>query len=90
MGRIVVRYKQQSVVPIESETHGGQDVGVWASGPDARLASGTYEQNYIFFVFAHALQLEAVPTDPTPQVLSIAIVMSQIASEIAQLNSYVF
>lgn len=62
-----LEYKQQTLVPLESETHGGQDVAVWASGPDARLATGQYEQNYIFFVFSHALQLQSIPEPPSPQ-----------------------
>lgn len=33
--------------PLALETHGGEDVGVFASGPHAHLFSGVYEQNYI-------------------------------------------
>ena len=40
-----------------SETHGGQDVTIYASGPDAYLFSGVVEQNYIYHVIMDALRL---------------------------------
>lgn len=51
-------YKQPSLVPLGSETHAGQDVPIYASGPDAHLFSGTVEQNYIFHVIMDALRLD--------------------------------
>ena len=50
-------YRQQSTVPLESETHGGEDVAICAWGPQANLFRGTVEQNYIYHVMAHALRL---------------------------------
>ena len=47
-------YHQESLVPLSSETHGGEDVGIWARGPGAHLLSGTNEQSFIFHVMAHA------------------------------------
>lgn len=47
-------YYQEALVPMPSETHGGEDVGVWARGPGAHLISGTREQSLIFHVMAHA------------------------------------
>jgi alkaline phosphatase len=41
-------YLQESTVPIKAETHGGDDVGVWASGPGAAAVRGSIEQNVIF------------------------------------------
>ncbi|WP_428409366.1 alkaline phosphatase [Hyphococcus sp.] len=52
-----VNYQQPSLVPLGSETHGGQDVTIYASGPGAYLFSGTVEQNYIFHVMMDALRL---------------------------------
>jgi alkaline phosphatase len=52
-----VSYRQQSVVPMGSETHGGQDVTIYASGPRAYLLGGVVEQNYIFHVIDDALDL---------------------------------
>lgn len=40
-----------------SETHGGEDVGVYADGPGAYLVHGTVEQQYTFHVMDHALCL---------------------------------
>lgn len=50
-------YRQQALIPTGSETHGGQDVPVYASGPKAHLIGGVIEQNYIFHVMADALEL---------------------------------
>lgn len=36
------------------ETHAAEDVGVYASGPQAHLFSGVYEQNYIANAIAYA------------------------------------
>ncbi|BFF97479.1 membrane-bound alkaline phosphatase [Drosophila madeirensis] len=43
-----------AMVPLESETHGGEDVGVFASGPWAHLFTGVYEQNAIPHMMAFA------------------------------------
>ncbi|KAH8283353.1 hypothetical protein KR054_008855 [Drosophila jambulina] len=43
-----------AMVPLESETHGGEDVGVFASGPWAHLFTGVYEQNTIPHIMAFA------------------------------------
>ncbi|KAH8270231.1 hypothetical protein KR018_006086 [Drosophila ironensis] len=43
-----------AMVPLESETHGGEDVGVFASGPWAHLFTGVYEQNTIPHIMAYA------------------------------------
>ena len=45
------------VVPLESETHAGEDVAIYASGPGAHLLHGVLEQNVIFHVMADALGL---------------------------------
>lgn len=52
-----VSYRQQAAIPAGSETHGGQDVTIYAGGPGAYLFDGTVEQNYIFHVIDHALGL---------------------------------
>lgn len=44
-------------------THGGQDVGVWASGPQSHLFSGNYEQNVIPLLMAHVLQVGPYAVD---------------------------
>ncbi|XP_037809106.1 alkaline phosphatase [Lucilia sericata] len=47
-------YKFPSTVPLESETHGGDDVAVFASGPFAHLFTGAYEQNFIPHAMGYA------------------------------------
>jgi alkaline phosphatase len=47
-------FQQQSLVFSGSETHAGEDVPVYASGPGAELVRGTIEQNEIFHVMALA------------------------------------
>jgi alkaline phosphatase len=54
-----ISYRQQSVVPMSSETHGGQDVTIYASGPRAYLFGGIVEQNYIYHVIDDALGLSS-------------------------------
>jgi len=48
-------YKQQALVPMSSETHGGEDVAVRASGPGAYLFRGTIEQHSIFHIVKAAM-----------------------------------
>jgi alkaline phosphatase len=50
-------FRQQSLVPLGSETHGGEDVAIFASGPGANLFSGAMEQNEIFHVMARSTGL---------------------------------
>ncbi|XP_078375666.1 alkaline phosphatase-like isoform X2 [Oculina patagonica] len=50
-------YRQQATVRRRSETHGTEDVGVYADGPGAYLFHGVFEQQYVFHVMDHALCL---------------------------------
>ncbi|WP_036766319.1 alkaline phosphatase [Parvularcula oceani] len=54
-------YRQQSLVPSPSETHGGQDVAVYAAGPGAYLVGGVLEQNVLYYVMEHALTGAGTP-----------------------------
>ena len=51
-------YKQQSAVPLDSETHGSEDVAIFAKGPMAHLFHGVQEQSYIAHVMAYAACIE--------------------------------
>lgn len=53
-----VDHLQESAYPMGSETHGGEDVGIWASGPYAHLLRGTIEQNVIFHLMDYAFGLK--------------------------------
>jgi alkaline phosphatase len=52
-----VDYIQQATVPLPSETHGGEDLGIYAIGPWAHLFQGTVEQHYIFHVMDFASKI---------------------------------
>lgn len=43
-----------ATVPLSSETHGGDDVGIFAIGPYAHLFTGVLEQNVIPHLMAYA------------------------------------
>ena len=49
-------YLQESAVPMGSETHGGEDVVIYARGPKAYLFQGTLEQNVIYHIMYEALK----------------------------------
>ena len=51
-------YQQQAAVPLSSETHSGEDVAIFARGPQAHLVHGVQEQNYIARIMAFAACLE--------------------------------
>lgn len=57
-------YKQQSAVPLSSESHGGEDVAIMAKGPMAHLFRGVQEQTYIAHVMAYAACLEPYAAEP--------------------------
>lgn len=54
-------FRQQSLVPLYSETHGGEDVAALASGPGASLVSGVIEQSELFHVMGRAIGLIPAP-----------------------------
>lgn len=57
-------YRQQAAVPLETETHSGEDVVVLAQGPMAHLFHGVQEQHYIAHAMAYAACLEPYATEP--------------------------
>lgn len=48
-------YRQEANIPLKSETHGGEDVAIFAGGPKAHLFHGVQEQTHIYYVMKHAL-----------------------------------
>ena len=50
-------FHQETLVPRSSETHAGEDVGIYASGPGSHLVSGTNEQSVIFHIMNYAADL---------------------------------
>lgn len=51
-------YKQEATVPRTSESHGGEDVAIFAEGVNAWMFHGVMEQNWIFYVMQDALRLK--------------------------------
>ncbi|XP_009321866.1 PREDICTED: intestinal-type alkaline phosphatase-like [Pygoscelis adeliae] len=57
-------YRQQAAVPLETETHSGEDVVVLAQGAMAHLFHGVQEQHYIAHAMAYAACLEPYAAEP--------------------------
>lgn len=51
------RLRYSATVPLDYETHGGEDVGIYASGPKSHLFVGNYEQSYIPVLLAKAANI---------------------------------
>jgi len=51
-------YHQEALVPLDSETHGGEDVTIYATGPGAEAVMGVNEQNVIYHILNQAGELE--------------------------------
>jgi len=51
-------YKQETAVRLESETHAGEDVPLYATGPSSHLIRGVIEQNEISDIIDTALGLK--------------------------------
>lgn len=49
-----MNFKRPGLAPLESETHGGDDVGIFARGPWSHLFTGVNEQNIIPHIMAYA------------------------------------
>lgn len=50
--------RQQSAIPLYSETHAGEDVALYAQGPGAEKARGVIEQNVIYDIIRAAFGWE--------------------------------
>jgi alkaline phosphatase len=62
-------FLQPALLPLASETHGGEDVGVYALGPGADAVRGVMEQHVIFHILLQAnpaLRAQAQHAGPRP------------------------
>ncbi|QYJ94913.1 alkaline phosphatase [Shewanella spartinae] len=50
-------FMQQSLIPMGSETHAGEDISLHATGPGSNLVQGVMEQNVIFHIINQAQAL---------------------------------
>jgi alkaline phosphatase len=48
-------FLQEATVPLSSETHAGEDVAIYATGPHAHLVHGVQEQNVVYHIIAEAM-----------------------------------
>ncbi|MGH8076125.1 MAG: alkaline phosphatase [Lysobacter sp.] len=48
-------YLQEAIAPFSNESHGGDDVGIWARGPGSEAVRGSVEQNAIFHFMLQAM-----------------------------------
>ncbi len=53
-----VKARQQALIPTRSETHGGEDVALYGTGPGSDGVRGVIEQNVIFDIIVKALGWE--------------------------------
>lgn len=53
-------YHQEALVPLDSESHAGEDVSLHATGPGSAYVQGVMEQNAVFHVINKALGLGVV------------------------------
>ncbi|WP_298913192.1 alkaline phosphatase [uncultured Algimonas sp.] len=51
-------HRQQSLIPLGSETHAGEDVAIYAKGPRSFVVSGVVEQTFVHDVVRYALDLD--------------------------------
>jgi alkaline phosphatase len=51
-------YLQEAMIPMRSETHGGEDVAIFATGANAYIIRGSMEENWIFYVMADAFRFK--------------------------------
>lgn len=52
--RMSPTYRHMATLPLKDESHGGEDVIVFAHGPGASLVRGVFEQNYLAYVVSYA------------------------------------
>ena len=48
-------FRQDTGIPLDYESHGGEDVTIHAQGPHAHLIHKTHEQSYIAHVLMYAM-----------------------------------
>jgi len=56
-------YRQESAVPLGAETHAGEDVPVYATGPGAERVHGVHEQTFVYDVIVRALGWPGSPLE---------------------------
>ena len=57
-------FRSPTTVPLNSETHSGADVGIFARGPFAHFFHGVHEQTFIYYVMAYSTCLDEFKDEP--------------------------
>ncbi|XP_036409748.1 intestinal-type alkaline phosphatase-like [Megalops cyprinoides] len=88
-------YMQQSAVPLSAETHGSEDVAIFAKGPMAHLFHGVQEQSYIAHAMAYAACIEPytdcrleLPPEPSHAVIPQSGLLALILSLLAFIHAF--
>ena len=55
-------FNQPAAIPIDDESHGGEDVAIYANGPMSHLFHGVHEQHYMAHVVRYAACLGDMKT----------------------------
>ena len=50
-------YRQAAAIPLRSETHSGEDVGVFATGAGSHAVRGVFEQNVLYHLMQNSVPL---------------------------------
>jgi alkaline phosphatase len=50
-------FHQEALIPLDSETHAGEDISLHARGPGSQFVHGVVEQNVVFHLINQALDL---------------------------------
>ena len=58
-----IDFQFPSFVRTKSATHAGEDVAIFARGPQAQLVSGSHEQSDIYYVMKEAFEFTEQPQD---------------------------
>ncbi|KAL7732501.1 hypothetical protein ACLKA6_019144 [Drosophila palustris] len=64
-------FQFQATVPLNRETHGAEDVGVFASGPHEHFFAGNYEQSVIPALMAYAADIGPFAQDKLNKIVAI-------------------
>lgn len=60
-------YRQTSAVPLRSVTHAGEDVPLYATGPNSHIFHGVLEQNVIFHLILEAMKPRSAESEPVKE-----------------------
>ncbi len=75
-------FMQEALSPRSMETHGGEDVAIFAGGPKAHLFGGVLEQNVIFHIMVEAMGLPVRALSTRSAANEVATIKTEITGAI--------